>query len=148
MTHICVDKLTTIVSDNDLSPGRRQAIIWNNSGILLIGHLWTNFSEILIEIHTFSLKKMRFKMSSAKWRWETIDYENNFPEIIPEEIYQHAYRYQFSIAASGNARCPTDQTLNNVLSWNFLRWKISWENRAMARQNCSNPRALARRALL
>ena len=37
-------------SDNGLSPGWRQAIIWTNAGILLIGPLGTNFSEILIEI--------------------------------------------------------------------------------------------------
>ena len=66
--YICVGNLTTIVSDNGLSPGRRQAIIWTNAGILLIGSLWTNFSEILIEIPTFSFKKMRLKVSSAKWR--------------------------------------------------------------------------------
>ena len=36
VTHICVSKLTIISSDNGLSPGRRQAIIWNNAGILLI----------------------------------------------------------------------------------------------------------------
>ena len=70
MTHICVSKLTTIVSDNGLSPGRRQAIIWTNAGILIIGHLGTNFNEILIEIYIFSSKKMRFKMSSGKW-WPT-----------------------------------------------------------------------------
>ena len=35
---------------------------------LLIGPLGTNFSEILIEILTFSFKKMRLKESSAKWR--------------------------------------------------------------------------------
>ena len=68
MTHICVGKLTTIVSDNGLSPGRRQAIIWTNAGILLIGPSWTNFGEILIEIHTFSFKKMHLKISSGKWR--------------------------------------------------------------------------------
>ena len=68
MTHICVSKLTIIGSDNDLSPERRQAIIWTNAGILLIGPLGTNFSEIFIEIHAFSFKKMHFKMSSAKWR--------------------------------------------------------------------------------
>ena len=68
VTHICVDNLTTIGSDNGLSPGRRQAIIWTNAGILLIGPLWTNFSEISIEISTFSFKKMRLKVSSAKWR--------------------------------------------------------------------------------
>ena len=49
-THVCVNKLTIIGSDNGLSPGRRQAIIWSNDGILLIGPLGTNFSEILIEI--------------------------------------------------------------------------------------------------
>ena len=68
VTHICVSKLTSIASDNSLSPGRRQAIIWNNVGILLIGPLGTNFNQILIEIHIFSLKKIRLKMSSAKCR--------------------------------------------------------------------------------
>ena len=68
VTHICVSRLTIIDSDNGLSPGRRQAIIWTNAGILLIGPLRTNFSEILIEILTFSFTKMRLKVSSAKWR--------------------------------------------------------------------------------
>ena len=68
VTHICVSKLTTIGSDNGLSPGRRQATIWTNAGILLIGTLETNFSEILIECHSFSFKKMHMKMSSGKWR--------------------------------------------------------------------------------
>ena len=68
VTHICVGKLTTIGSDNGLSPGRRQAIIWANDGILSIGPLAANFNEILIEIHTFSFKKIHFKMSSGKWR--------------------------------------------------------------------------------
>ena len=68
VTHICASKLTIIGSDNGLSPDRRQAIIWTNAGILLIGHLGTNFSEILIENHAFSLKKMHLKMSSGKWR--------------------------------------------------------------------------------
>ena len=68
MTHICVSKLTIIGSDNGLSPSRRQAIIWTNAGILLIGPLGTNFSGSLIEILTFSFKKMRLKVSSAKRR--------------------------------------------------------------------------------
>ena len=67
-THICVSKLTIIASDNGLSPGRRQAIIWTNAGILLIRTLGINFSEILCEIHSFSFSKMHLKMSSAKWR--------------------------------------------------------------------------------
>ena len=67
-THICVEKVTIIGSDNGLSPGRRQAIIWTNAGILLIGASGTNFSEILIEIQTFSFKKMHLKMSSGNER--------------------------------------------------------------------------------
>ena len=49
MTHICVSDITIIGSDNGLSPGQRQAIIWNNTGILLFGPLGTNFSESLID---------------------------------------------------------------------------------------------------
>ena len=67
VTHICISKLTIIASDNGLSPGRHQAIIWTSAGILLIGPLGTNFSEILIKIQTFSFKKMHLKISSGKW---------------------------------------------------------------------------------
>ena len=56
VTYIRIGKLTIIGSDNGLSPGRRQAIIWTNAGILLIGPLGTNFqwnfnhnSNILIQ---------------------------------------------------------------------------------------------------
>ena len=49
--HISISKLTIIGSDNGLAPGRHQAIIWTNAGILLIGPLRTNFSEILIKIY-------------------------------------------------------------------------------------------------
>ena len=34
VAHMCVSKLTIIGRDNGLSPGRRQAIIWTNAGIL------------------------------------------------------------------------------------------------------------------
>ena len=68
VTHICVGNLTTIGPYNGLSSGRRQAIIWNNAGILLFEPWGTNFSEILIGIQTFSFKKMHLKLSSAKWR--------------------------------------------------------------------------------
>ena len=66
--HICISKLAIISSDNGLSPGRRQAIIWTNAGILLIGSLGTNFSEILIEIQVFSFNKMHLNITSVKWR--------------------------------------------------------------------------------
>ena len=47
--HICVSRLTIIGWDNGLSPIRRQAIIYSNAGLLLIAHLGTNISEILIK---------------------------------------------------------------------------------------------------
>ena len=59
MTHICVAKLTIFGSNNGVSPGRRHAIIWTNAGILLIWPLRTNFNEMLITIHIFSVKKMQ-----------------------------------------------------------------------------------------
>ena len=63
--HICIDKVTIIGSDNGLWPGWRQAIIWTNVRMLLIGPLRTNFSEILNKFHTFSFKKMHLKMWSG-----------------------------------------------------------------------------------
>ena len=61
VTHICVSKVTIKIR-------WRQAIIWTSAGILLIGPSGTNFSEMSIEIITCSIKKMRLKVSSAKWR--------------------------------------------------------------------------------
>ena len=50
LPYIYVSKLTTNGSDNGL---------WT---------LWTNFSEILSEIHTFSFMKMHLKISPGKWQ--------------------------------------------------------------------------------
>ena len=46
----------------------RQAVIWPNSGILLMGPLEINFSEFLIEINAFLFDTMYLKMSSGKCR--------------------------------------------------------------------------------
>ena len=53
-------------SGNGLLPGRCQVIIWTNVMIILIWPLGTNFSEILIELKPFSMKKMHLKMLFAK----------------------------------------------------------------------------------
>ena len=66
VTHICASELSTISSDNGLSPGRRQAIILTNAGTLLIRPLGTHFSESFIKINIFSLKKMHLNALSAK----------------------------------------------------------------------------------
>ena len=68
VTHICVGNLNVIGSDNGLSHGRRQSIIWINVGVLLIGPLGINFSENKFEMQPFSVKQMHRRMSSSKWR--------------------------------------------------------------------------------
>ena len=69
MTHIYIYIYLTIIgSDNGLSPGPRKSIVWANPGIMLIGPLGVNCSEILIEFWHFQKKKHWLKMSSAKWR--------------------------------------------------------------------------------
>ena len=61
VTHICVSKLAIIGSDNGLSPERRQDIIWTNAGILLIGPLGTNFSEILLKNSNIFIEENTFE---------------------------------------------------------------------------------------
>ena len=57
VTNICISKLIIIGSDNGLSPGRRQAIIWTNAGILLIGPPGTTFHEIWLKLLHFHSRK-------------------------------------------------------------------------------------------
>ena len=107
VTHICVGNLTIIGLDNGLSPGRRQAIIWINAGILLIGPWGTNFSEILIYIHTFSFKKIHFKMPSAKWRpfclgLNVLSFENEFKHrktLIRPNFSSHGLFFNLTLKA-------------------------------------------------
>ena len=94
VTHICISNLTIIGSDNGLSPGWRQAIIWTNAGIVSIGPLGTNFSEISIEIYTFSFRKMYMLMSSGKWRPFCLDFNSLRPTDANMRRYsnQHWFR--------------------------------------------------------
>ena len=46
MAHIWVGNPTITSSNNGLSPGRRQAIIWTNAGVLLIGPSGTKLSAL------------------------------------------------------------------------------------------------------
>ena len=59
--YMCISKLSIIVSDNGLSPGRRQAVVWTNAGMLLIGPLATNFSEIWSKFKHFHSRKSILK---------------------------------------------------------------------------------------
>ena len=49
-------------------PPQHQAITWTNADFFLTGISGAHFSEILIEIQTFSLKEIHLKILSA-YRW-------------------------------------------------------------------------------
>ena len=57
----------SIGSDNGLSPIWRHTITLTNAGLLSIGPLGTNFSEIFIKIQNISFVKMHLNISSVKW---------------------------------------------------------------------------------
>ena len=61
--HICVSKLIAIGLWLVACPAPSRYL----AGIFLIRPLGTNFSEIVIELYTFSFKKMHLKMLSGKW---------------------------------------------------------------------------------
>ena len=139
MTHICIDNLTIIGSDNGLSPGRRQAIIWTNAGILLIGPLGTNYSEILIEIHTFTFRKMHFKMSSAKWRLFGLGLNVLKREIIPTfriEVFWGIYlpfnRVTFDVVMGWRVLLPWHWS-TNVYLFPFQSTEITFDDIPMER---------------
>ena len=69
MTYICVSGITIIGSDNGLSPGRRQAIIWSNAGILLIEALekklqWNSYRNYSIFIQENALECVVCEMTT------------------------------------------------------------------------------------
>ena len=119
MMLICVGNLTIIGSDNGLSPGRRQAITWTNVGILLIEPLWTNFSEMLIEIHTFSFKKIHLKMSSGKWRPFYLGLN------VLTDIDMVITVLKKSRILTLNVRGPSYLGLTRSISWLLMPWLLT-----------------------
>ena len=120
--HTCVSKLIIIGSDNGLSPGRCQAIIWTNAGILLFEPLGTNFSEILIEIHTFSFKKMHLKMSSGKWQPFCLGL-NCFNTLSPNDVSMHQWTESLLVQRMATHFFKqwwflVNSTLSNNFQWN------------------------------
>ena len=75
VTYICVGKLTLIGSNNGLSPGLRQGIIWTNAEILLIGFLGTNFNDIQSQFIYFhsgkSISKCRLE-NGGQFVWASL----------------------------------------------------------------------------
>ena len=114
MRYICISNLTIIGSNNGLSPDRRQSIIWTSAGILFIGPLGTNFSEILIEIHQFSLKKIHLNMSSRKWR----------PLCFTLYVLKNRFSWSSQYLNQQTPVGTTPQTIQpiSVFSWNLVKY--------------------------
>ena len=91
---------------------QRQAVIWTNAEILLIGPLGTNVSEILIAIYTLWFKKMHLKMLSL-------------PQCVNTEwflvIMEHVMKISHSLGW-GNVTESIDKT-NTPLNSHILAWK-------------------------
>ena len=121
-THICVSKLSIIGSDNGLSPGRRQTIIWTNAGILSIGPIGTIFNEISIKIHTFSWKKIHFKMSSGKWR----------PFCLGLNVLIYHWMSLSTVVAYQYTIISRNQSHSRLFSLNETLMKITCFNKFMA----------------
>ena len=136
VTHISVGNLTIIGSDNGLSPGRRQAIIWTNAGILLTWHLGTNFSQILIEIHTFSFKKIHLKMSSGKWR----------PFCLGLNVLRSLYSFDF-LSNTSQLSCVLIKSciMSRSCEWIWIQWKLSFSKTTnIYKFSCKNIRSLSK----
>ena len=88
VTHICIIKLTIIGCDNGLSPKQRQAIIWTNAGILLIGPLGTTSSRIESEIIDFHSRKCMWKWPSFCLCLNLLITENNHHLHLGEDANQ------------------------------------------------------------
>ena len=133
----------SIGSDNGLAPNRRQAIIWTNAGILLIEPLGTKMSNILIEIHIFSFKKMHLKMSSAKWwpfcvvemSWKLCENNNNkgkiyirFLKSLTHGEFEWNYKSNFQAKLSDLClgyflwNCPQMNVTEPLISQHCYRW--------------------------
>ena len=138
--HICISKLTSIGSDNGLLPGQCQAIIWTNAGLLPIGPLETNFSEILMTILKFSFKKMRLKMLSAKWRpcclglnvltrsshlllWDGCEVRNNQqPDHFGSHLLSSFSQFRYSFNGFNERRSVACMPASVYIQGTAIRW--------------------------
>ena len=123
LPHTCLSELSSIGSGDGLSHLWHQAITWNNTGLLSIGLLGTNFSEIWIRILSFSFKEMHLKLSSAyiaailsRRRWV-----KEFAMITSKSSQQ--YRDHFVYAPSQR---ETTLCCNVVSNWlgTYAKWSL------------------------
>ena len=150
MTHIFVGKLTIIGSENGLAPGRRRAIFWTNTGILLIEPLGTNFGDISIRIQIFiqenaldNICEMASILSRPqcvklatkggckpppRGTWNVLHYRPNDPGKGSNRIHLiRLENYQWPIFPPNNLKLPFDSLCTwgtefyITVEWSFTR---------------------------
>ena len=88
VTHICASKVTIIVSDNGLSPGRHQAIIWTNAGILLIIGIDTNI-EVIVSLTTWEALHSPRATPSGCGELPTLLMRQRWPKLRYQFLFYH-----------------------------------------------------------
>ena len=68
VTHICVGNLITIGSDNGLSPGRCQVIIWTNTGIHIVYWTTRNTPQWNVNRNSYIYIQGNTFVNVCKWR--------------------------------------------------------------------------------
>ena len=89
-----VSEVTIIGSDNCLSPGRRQAIIWNNAENIITCTIRNKLQRTLNRNWYFSFKKIQLKMESGKWRPLCVDLNGL---INKDQLTEMQGKYQLQI---------------------------------------------------
>ena len=123
---MCVSKLTIIGSDNGLSPGRHQAIIWTNGGILLIWTVGCN-SYILQENAIEHVWKMVAILSGPQCVEDTHSVHliiGNIPYYSHSENIKTMLKY-FSVegklfAYIGDELFPVSSKTKSVIKYSLL----------------------------
>ena len=109
MTHLCVDNLTIIDSDNGLSPARRQAIIWHypNQCCNIINWTlrnklqWNLNQNSYIFIQENAFENVVWKMSAILSRPQCVDtYTNHHLRIVNRDPQNTRMRMHKKISAA------------------------------------------------
>ena len=105
LTHIHVGTLTSIGSDNGFSPGRCQATIWTNAGILSIGTLGTNCHELNnrtkhLHINTIPVKSQHSTLIALHSLKHTHNGEHTSYPLLNKVILWVLAWYMFSLATA------------------------------------------------
>ena len=122
VTHTCVSRLNVIGSDNGLSPGWFQAIIWTNIGILLIGPLGKQFQwNLNRNLHIF-IQKNAFE--NVVWKMSAI---LSRPQCVNTSQQPMSYKMWMLSSYIVCKTCLGYSSTNNISS-TFTNSVLLWYN--------------------